>query len=400
MLGPGTVKSVDASNSTVAFTGYTTGSVDFGGGPLTSAGDTDVFVGALNPNGGHKFSAIFGDTAGQGGMSCAVDNSEGVVIAATSESDIDFGGGLLGVSGTDLCVASFNSSGVHQWSWVRAGDFSPGAGILAELDLDISSTGTIALAGQFQGATNLGGGALNALGSDDAFLALYDAGGAHLASNNYGGSGLDSAQGVSFDANGNVALTGNFLSPTAIFGGAPLSHSGGFGADWFVAVFDDAAVHQYSRSYGGWGQYFMAPGYNSNDDLVLSGSGAGDTDFGGGTLATTGFFLATLEGKGGTVTSTPPPRSGLSLAQNSPNPFNPRTTIRFRLENDAHARLEVYDTAGRHLRTLHDGSLPAGEHAIAFDGRDAQGQALASGIYRYRVVSGTSVQVKSMVLVK
>jgi hypothetical protein len=73
------------------------------------------------------------------------------------------------------------------------------------------------------------------------------------------------------------------------------------------------------------------------------------------------------------------------LSQNAPNPFNPRTTIRFTLPADGGARLAIYDLAGRLVRTLVAGSLAAGEHEAVWDGCDDAGRAQASGSYLARL---------------
>lgn len=65
----------------------------------------------------------------------------------------------------------------------------------------------------------------------------------------------------------------------------------------------------------------------------------------------------------------------------APNPFNPRVTVRFATTRALEARLEVYDLAGRLVRTLSAGSLAAGEHTALWDGRDEAGRAAPSGVY-------------------
>ncbi|MBK6733382.1 MAG: T9SS type A sorting domain-containing protein [bacterium] len=65
----------------------------------------------------------------------------------------------------------------------------------------------------------------------------------------------------------------------------------------------------------------------------------------------------------------------------TPNPFNPRTTLRFSLSRPGEVTLDVYDLSGRRLRTLVSGSLPAGEHVAEWDGCDERGLAAASGVY-------------------
>jgi len=310
IAGDGRVQKLVASNTTVACTGYTSGSIDFGGGTLTSAGGTDVFLGVLEADGSHRFSRVFGDAGAQGGMGLALDPAGGVVLAAGAESTIDFGGGVLTAAGGDLCLAAFDASGVHQWSWSRTGTFTSGSGILFTLDVAVSGTGDIAVGGLFRNTTDLGGGMLTSNGSGDVFVARYDANGSHLSSLTFGGNATDGVFGVSFDGDGNLAIAGTFLSSSVDFGGGPLTLAATFGSDWFLAVFDGSNSLLHSASYTGDGQYSILPRFDPSGRLLLYGSGGGNTDFGGGTLATTGFFLAQLDG-----TSTPTgPGSASDLA--------------------------------------------------------------------------------------
>jgi hypothetical protein len=72
-----------------------------------------------------------------------------------------------------------------------------------------------------------------------------------------------------------------------------------------------------------------------------------------------------------------------------PNPFNPRTDLRFSLAADAVGALDVYDIGGRHLRRLAAGAFSAGQHQFVWDGKDSEGQALASGVYFARLAART-----------
>ena len=73
-----------------------------------------------------------------------------------------------------------------------------------------------------------------------------------------------------------------------------------------------------------------------------------------------------------------------------PNPFQGATTVRFRLALDGAAQLAIYDVTGGRVRTLVDSWLAAGEHTVSWDGRNSGGQAVAAGVYYYRLVSGTT----------
>lgn len=79
------------------------------------------------------------------------------------------------------------------------------------------------------------------------------------------------------------------------------------------------------------------------------------------------------------------PTPGFAVEQNSPNPFNPRTTIQFAIPQKADVQLVVYDMRGRRVRTLLDGTLSAGSHSRLWDAKDDDGHTTAAGVYVYRL---------------
>ncbi|MBK8164868.1 MAG: hypothetical protein IPK64_02770 [bacterium] len=83
-----------------------------------------------------------------------------------------------------------------------------------------------------------------------------------------------------------------------------------------------------------------------------------------------------------------------------PNPFNPRTTIRFAVPVEQHARLDVHSVDGRLVRRLLDGRVAAGPHDVTWDGRDDAGREVASGVYVHRLTSGGQVQTGKMILAR
>ncbi len=83
-----------------------------------------------------------------------------------------------------------------------------------------------------------------------------------------------------------------------------------------------------------------------------------------------------------------------------PNPFNPRTSIRYSVAESGRASLRIYGVSGRVVRTLVDGPVEAGEHSLAWDGRNEAGDAVASGIYYLRLETGDFMQVRTMTLVR
>ena len=88
------------------------------------------------------------------------------------------------------------------------------------------------------------------------------------------------------------------------------------------------------------------------------------------------------------------------LSQNYPNPFNSSTTVSFALPQAGEVSLQVYNLLGQLVATLHDGALAAGRHQMVWDGRDARGLQVASGIYVYRLETDGFVATKKLTLMK
>lgn len=99
-----------------------------------------------------------------------------------------------------------------------------------------------------------------------------------------------------------------------------------------------------------------------------------------------------------------PARAVARIVQNSPNPFNPSTSITFEVESaderSVAVRLTVYDIHGRLIRTLFNGSKTAGRYTVSWDGRDEQGIPVDSGIYLFRLRSGANISLKKGILTK
>jgi len=91
-----------------------------------------------------------------------------------------------------------------------------------------------------------------------------------------------------------------------------------------------------------------------------------------------------------------------SLEQNYPNPFNPSTTIKYAVPNaetpytgSLHVTLKIYDLTGREIATLVNESKPAGAYTVKFDASN-----LPSGVYMYRLITGSKMESKKMILLK
>jgi hypothetical protein len=95
------------------------------------------------------------------------------------------------------------------------------------------------------------------------------------------------------------------------------------------------------------------------------------------------------------------PALASALFQNYPNPFNPSTMISYSVPVDCRVTLDIYDSSGKHVARLLDREKqPRGRHSVEWRGVDAQGQAVSSGVYFYRLTSGKRMLSRKMVLLK
>jgi photosystem II stability/assembly factor-like uncharacterized protein len=89
-----------------------------------------------------------------------------------------------------------------------------------------------------------------------------------------------------------------------------------------------------------------------------------------------------------------------ALHANFPNPFNPSTAIKYDLSQQVEVQLVIFDLTGRHVRTLVNQTQQAGRYVIIWDGRNEQGEALATGLYIYQLRAGNYMHARRMALVR
>lgn len=95
------------------------------------------------------------------------------------------------------------------------------------------------------------------------------------------------------------------------------------------------------------------------------------------------------------------PENQVYFLINYPNPFNPSTTISFLILEEGIVELSVYNIKGQKIRSLLNDQITTGEHSIVWDGKDASGKKVGSGIYLYRLnVNGKIEAIKKGILLK
>jgi hypothetical protein len=284
------------SQGNVFLTGSLQSSADFGpGGKVTSTGSSDVFVVKLDAAGVGVWSKNYGDAGMQYGQRIAADSSGNVIVAGAFQGTLDFGPGGMVTSngGFNIFVAKLGPNGTPLWSigYGNNGDeTSP--------DVAVDSAGNVFIASDFGGTIGLGGKPLKSAGGNDFLLAKLDANGKHLWSKQFGDAKdqvVHTGPRVSVDAAGNVVLSGGFAG-TMDLGGGPLVSVGE--DDVFVAKFDPAGTHMWSRRFGdakNQGSHGIA--VSGPENVVVAGNFAGTLDFGGTPLVSAsgdGVFVTKL----------------------------------------------------------------------------------------------------------
>jgi hypothetical protein len=212
-----------ADDGRVAIAGGLRGTVDFGGGNLTSSGDVDAFVAVLDSAGGHLWSARYGDAQRQLASDAAFDSSGHLWITGSFIGDLDLGRGDPLTSGPavsgDIFLAQLDArTGAVVWRNSYGQNSTNDEMFSAALTVD--PEGGPALTGWFHGTLDFKGGKLLETDGAAVFLARFSAGGANVGFARCGNEYMNTVGwAVSLDARQQVLVTGNVdLTVPAAFG--------------------------------------------------------------------------------------------------------------------------------------------------------------------------------------
>ncbi|MFT3765813.1 MAG: nucleotide-binding protein [Minicystis sp.] len=269
---------VDPANNAIGV-GYFQGAIDFGGGALTSAGGNDIYVVKLDTAGTFVWARSFGDGGNQVGNAVAVDEAYNAVITGSFSGTVDFGGGPLTSAGLgDAFVARFDSTGSHVWS-ARWGDAKDQAGYAVAA----FGAGQVYVAGTFDGTIDLGGATYTTMGGQDGWLVALDPAGAYRWSRQIGGVNTQVGACLGVDRFGNVGL-GVTLSGAADLGTGLLTSAGT--SDVAVAKYDPSGLPLWSHRYGdAAAQIPKGIAFTPSGAMALTGIFVGTSDFGAGPVS-------------------------------------------------------------------------------------------------------------------
>lgn len=210
-----------------------------------------------------------------------------------------------------------------------------------------------------------------------------------------GSGGLDSPRGLTFGPDGDLYVAEQYNDSVRRYDGA----TGAF-IDVFVAPGSGGLDRANDVVFGLDGALFV-PSYNTDKVLRFDGGdgaplGELPDDFLSGPAWVTVGCQPSVAG----VLADAAGALDLSVEPAVPNPFGPRATVGFTLASPMPTRVTVLDLAGRAVATLLEGNLPSGRHVVTWDGRAADGGAVASGLYFIRVQSGRARGSTKLMLVR
>lgn len=257
-------------------------SVDFGNGPLTSAGAEDNFIVKYNSQGGLLWAKRLGNVNSDRLRDLAIDSQDNIIVTGGFVGTVDFGGAPLtsvasvGSGYCDMFVAKYTSSGVLVW----VKQFGPGdTGSAVAVD----GGGNVYLATQLSGSISFGSIILNCTpgGFDFVLAKLSGVNGSVTWAKVWGGAGYNSLTALTIDLSGDVVVTGTFYGTTDL--GTSLT-SAGFTSEIFLA--------KYSGVDGGfrWARRIGGPNSDvsagiacdpNTGNVILTGRYIGNADFGG-----------------------------------------------------------------------------------------------------------------------
>lgn len=234
--------------------------VDFnpaGGDPRQSNTDSfDCFVCKYDTAGNYKWVKTWGSPGDDRAFGVAAKGGNVYITGNFQGTGVNFnpdGSHPLNSNGSDdVFLSAFNYSGTFKWAWNWGGTNSDvGAGVAAD------SSGNVYCVGYFRGYNvnfNPSGSDLRSAngGGMDSFLSKFNASGNFQWARTWGGSSMDSAEGVAINTSGDVIVTGYFYG-TAWFNpnnSDPRTVNGGSYEDAYMSRFDSTGVYKWVHSWG------------------------------------------------------------------------------------------------------------------------------------------------------
>lgn len=200
------------------------GTADFAGTELTSAGGTDMFLMRLQASGAVTWTKRFGGEGEDRVDAVLVDDAGRLVLAGYTDGTVDFGGGALTTAGSrDIVLVGLDASGNHRWSSIHGDaedNFDARYDTSSWLNLARHPSGDFIVGGLLWGSASFSGPTLGSRGKSDFMAVRLDSNGVFQAGRVWGSSGTELLHDIAVAPDGDVVFTGRFWSGPIDFGEA------------------------------------------------------------------------------------------------------------------------------------------------------------------------------------
>lgn len=277
------------TDENILVSGHFDDTLNLGGSLLTSKGTYDGLVIKFDGKGKHLWHKTFGSPLDDAANAVTVGPGNKVIVTGQFGGTIDLGGGPLtsqgGSSfGTDSLVGQFDSQGRHLWSHSLGGaDDNMG------LDITTDQAGNVTLSGVFWGTIQIGDKTLTSSDPDsgDVFIAHYDPQGRLLWSRRVGGKSYNNFARISSRGlSGRILLAGKFKGSMDFDGTRPLT-SVGQHTNMFLAEYGRDGTLLWRKAYAGTSDVGAWQAIRDGSAIIAIGSFKGTLNLGGSDLIAT-----------------------------------------------------------------------------------------------------------------
>jgi hypothetical protein len=280
---------IDKANE-IIIAGGITGKADFGSGaflPAAGGGSSDIFVAKYGQTGTFQWAQVVGDALSQDASSVVTDATGNIILGGQYQGTFSYSGnGPAAANGSDGFVTKLMPNGTPLWSKRLSDSPAKATDVQSVVDVAVDSQNNIVFTGYFQTSVSVGAINISELGGGDIYLAKLTPSGSEQWAKAFGTTSIDFGNAIAVDSADHILLTGYFSSSGTInFGGGTISAQGLY--DGFIASFNSAGIHQWSKRFGSPNDNSGIPdegrdiAIDKADNVLLTGLLYGTANFGG-----------------------------------------------------------------------------------------------------------------------